>query len=140
LYAGTGAVGIEAISRGARAAIFAEKHRAAVAVIHHNLESLGIAKEAEVIAAEVLPALKRIEARSACADFIFLDPPYNAEEQYERVLEFVGSSHLLAANGKLIAEHSRKLKLPGRSGTLELFRMLEQGDSALSFYRHAVLS
>jgi len=135
LYAGTGAVGIEALSRGARLAIFAEKHRAAVAVIHQNLESLGIGKEAEVIAAEVVQALKRLDARGLRADFIFLDPPYDAEEQYERALELVGNSSLLSAGGTVIAEHLRQRKLPELNGRLGLVRVVEQGDSALSFYR-----
>jgi 16S rRNA (guanine966-N2)-methyltransferase len=138
LYAGTGAVGIEALSRGARKAIFVEKHKSAVAIIRQNLESLGIADEAEVLPIETLPGLKRLEARSLAADFVYLDPPYDAESEYGRVLGFVAGSRLLTAGGKVIAEHSRKFKLAERIGALELTRTLGQGDSTLSFYRIAL--
>jgi 16S rRNA (guanine966-N2)-methyltransferase len=138
LYAGTGAVGIEALSRGARAAIFVEKHAPAAALIRRNLESLGISKEAEVLPIEVQLGLERLEARKAHAQFIFLDPPYSQFKEYEDVLEFLGESSLLAPGGHVIAEHLRKRALPERVGELELARVVEQGDTALSFYRLAL--
>ena len=78
LYAGTGAVGIEALSRGARSAWFVEQHGPATALIRRNLDSLGIRKEAEILSVDVLRGLERLESRHAHADFIFLDPPYAA--------------------------------------------------------------
>ncbi len=135
LYAGTGAVGIEALSRGASSSFFVEHHRPAIVVIHHNLQTLEIAGEAHVMDADVLQGLKRLEARNVHADYIFLDPPYDAEAAYENVVGFLGRSQMLAIGGKVIAEHSRKRKLPERIGALELARVVEQGDSALSFYR-----
>jgi 16S rRNA (guanine966-N2)-methyltransferase len=134
LFAGTGAVGIEALSRGAATAILVEKHRSAIAVIHHNLQSLGIDGEAHVIAADVLKALEHLETRNLRANFIFLDPPYDAGEIYEDVLDHLGQSHLRAPDGRVIAEHFRKRRLPERIGALERTRLVEQGDSALSFY------
>lgn len=138
LYAGTGAVGIEALSRGARKAIFVEPHVPAAALIRGNLASLGIGSEAEVVVADVLRGLERLETRRVRAQFIFLDPPYAQTEEYGKALEFLGESLLVAPGGRVIAEHPRKHTLPERSGELELIRVLEQGDSALSFYRLAL--
>ncbi len=138
LYSGTGAVGIEALSRGARLAIFAEQHAPAVALIRRNLESLGIGAQAEVLGMNVLRAIKQVEARKIHAQFIFLDPPYAADIEYQRALEALGDSPLVAPEGLLIVEHLKKRKLPQRVGDLELVRVVEQGDAALSFYRLAL--
>ena len=138
LYAGTGAVGIEALSRGARAAVFVDEHAPAATLIRRNLDSLGIGSEAEILGMEVSRGLKRLEARHAHAQFIFLDPPYAASEEYESALEFLGESSLVAPGGRVIAEHLRKRVLPERMGELELSRVVEQGDAALSFYRLAL--
>jgi 16S rRNA (guanine966-N2)-methyltransferase len=137
LYAGTGAVGIEALSRGARSAIFVEKHGPAASLIRRNLESLAIGGEAEILGMDVLRGMSRLEARHAHAEFIFLDPPYAAAGEYERVLEYLGESSLVAPGGCVIAEHLRKHALPERAGKLERVRLVEQGDAALSFYRLA---
>src|ERR1700738_3139604 len=77
-YAGTGAVGIEALSRGARRAIFVEKHPAAVAVIRENLAALGLENRAEVYTSKAVPVLERVSA-----DIVFLDPPYEREGEYD---------------------------------------------------------
>ncbi len=76
LYAGTGAIGIEAISRGARETIFVEEHAASARLIRKNLESLDIAGGVEVIDGDAVRALEKIAKRHLVADFIFLDPPY----------------------------------------------------------------
>jgi 16S rRNA (guanine(966)-N(2))-methyltransferase RsmD len=138
LYAGTGAVGIEALSRGARAAIFVERHAPAATLIRRNLESLGIGGAGEILGVDVLRGLKQLGARHAHAQFVFLDPPYAAAEEYESALAYLGESPLLAPGGRVIAEHLRKRALPERSGELELARVVEQGDAALSFYRLAL--
>ena len=138
LYAGTGAVGIEALSRGARRAIFVEQHAPAVALIRRNLKSLDIGKEAEILSADVLRGLERLDARHVHAEFIFLDPPYAADEEYENALGVLGKSSLVAPGGRVIAEHLKKRVLPERVGELELTRIVAQGDAALSFYRLAL--
>jgi 16S rRNA (guanine966-N2)-methyltransferase len=138
LYAGTGAVGIEALSRGARTAIFIEQHAPATALIRRNLESLGISGKAEILGVDVLRGLERLERRKVHAQFVFLDPPYAATEEYERVIEFLGDSSIVAPGGRIIVEHLRKRALPERIGELELTRVVEQGDAALSFYMLAL--
>jgi 16S rRNA (guanine(966)-N(2))-methyltransferase RsmD len=138
LYAGTGAVGIEALSRGARAAVFVEQHAPAANLIRRNLDSLGITSGAEILSMEVLRALKRLEERHSHAQFIFLDPPYADAGEYESALEFLGESSLVSPGGLVIAEHLKKHALPALVGELELARVVKQGDAALSFYRLAL--
>jgi 16S rRNA (guanine966-N2)-methyltransferase len=139
LFAGTGAVGIEALSRGAREAIFVEKHPPAVVLIKKNLESLEIRNGAHVLESDALQALKQFAeapmAANARIDMLFLDPPYAEREQYANVLKFLGGANLLAENAVVIAEHQRSLDLPESFGKLERVRVLRQGDAALSFFR-----
>ena len=138
LYAGTGAVGIEALSRGAREAIFIERHAASAALIRRNLRELRVDRGAEVLQGDVLRGLEKLTARRLLADFIFLDPPYAKADEHLRLLEFLDASHLVAPQGRVIAEHHRKLDLPERLEKLERTRIVEQGDAALSFYRLAL--
>jgi len=138
LYAGTGAIGIEALSRGAREVVFVEAHAATARLVRENLAELGISpgaqKGVELIEATALKGLEQLAARHRVADLIFLDPPYEDVEEHLRILEFLDASHLVAPRGLVIAEHSRKTELPERFDRLERVRLLEQGDAALSFY------
>jgi 16S rRNA (guanine966-N2)-methyltransferase len=136
LYAGTGAVGIEAISRGAREVFFIDRDPDCISLVRQNLESLEIRTGVEVISANALRGLDKLAARHLIADFIFFDPPY-ADASYPDLLEYLDASHLVAPRGIVIAEHSSKLDLPERFDRLERTRLLEQGDAALSFYRLA---
>jgi len=139
LFAGTGAVGIEALSRGAQEVIFVEKHPPAVALIKKNLASLEIRNGTRVLTMDALQALKRLAEEPAAArvriDILFLDPPYAEEAQYANVLSFLGNANLLAQHAVVIAEHQRSLDLPESFGKLERVRVLRQGDAALSFFR-----
>ena len=139
LFAGSGAVGIEALSRGAREAIFVEKHPPTAALIKKNLESLDIREGARVVASDALKALEHLAKSSSAAtagiDLLFLDPPYAETEQYKIVLTLLGGANLLAENAVVIAEHQRSLDLAETFGKLERVRVLRQGDAALTFYR-----
>jgi 16S rRNA (guanine(966)-N(2))-methyltransferase RsmD len=139
LFAGTGAIGIEALSRGAAEVVFVENHPPAVALIRRNLESLHIRSGATVLATDTLRGLEKLASRqkrdAPGYDFAFLDPPYAAAKDYARVLEFFGSARLLAAGGIVVAEHRRSFDLPEEIGALRRYRVLRQGDAALSFYR-----
>jgi 16S rRNA (guanine(966)-N(2))-methyltransferase RsmD len=138
LFAGTGAIGIEALSRGAAEVVFIENHAPAATLIRRNLESLGINSGVTVLALDALRGLAMLAARinsgAAAFDHIFLDPPYAAAEDYSRVLEFLGTADLLAPGGIVIAEHRRNFDLPEEPGAIKRFRVLRQGDAALSFY------
>jgi 16S rRNA (guanine(966)-N(2))-methyltransferase RsmD len=139
LFAGTGAIGIEALSRGVAEVVFIENHGPAAALIRKNLDALGIRGGFTVLPVDVLRGLEMLASKTKGAnagfDFIFLDPPYAAATEYERVLGFLGAADLLAPGGMVIAEHHRKFALPERAEVLRRFRVLKQGDAALSFYR-----
>jgi len=121
-YAGSGSVGIEALSRGAARAIFIEKSRAAVAAIRENLRNLGIEERAEVVSGKVLPALPRFEP-----DIAFLDPPYEAAGEYDAALRLLRAT-------LVVVQHPTRLKLRESYGPLRRVRMVKQGDNALSFF------
>ncbi len=135
LYAGTGAVGIEAISRGASQVYFVESSMAAVKIIRGNLASLGIASGFEVVCSDVVKALRRFEAQSLGVDFIFLDPPYKSEQAYGETLQFLGKSELLKESSLVIVEHQKKFDPGGTTGSLRRTCKLAQGEGGLSFYR-----
>jgi 16S rRNA (guanine966-N2)-methyltransferase len=134
LFAGTGAVGIEAISRGARETILVESNAKAARLIRENFKSLDILSGAELIEASAMRGLEKMAARRLLADFIFLDPPYEKTADYLEVLEFLDASHLIAPRGIVIVEHHWKTELPKFLTRLECTRQIEQGDAILSFY------
>ena len=136
LYAGTGAVGIEAISRGAIESVFVENHAAAAKLIRENLASLNIASGFQVFPADASQSLAKLSARPrAPFDFVFLDPPYDAEREYLSALDSLAGSTLLSPNSIVIAEHRKSFQLSESFGALHRYRILKQGDAALSFFR-----
>jgi len=139
LYAGSGAVGIEALSRGAAEVIFVERAAPALKVLRANLERLGLNAGSRIAAGSVAGFLRKPEASGARFDLVFLDPPYDAEDEYAAVLDALGGTAggLLADEALVIADHRRKKKLEDGYGALVRTRWLEQGDAALSFYATA---
>lgn len=137
LYSGSGAVGIEAVSRGAAHVEFVEKARPALKALRENLSRLGIAAGIAVHA-ESVSAFLRSPAPNPAFDIVFLDPPYDLSTEYETVLNLLGgkASAWLAEDAVVIAEHRRKQKTEAHYGTLTRTRLLEQGDASLSFYAH----
>lgn len=124
-YAGTGAVGIEALSRGARHAFFLERSRPAVETIRENLASLKAEARATVVTGMVLLTLPRYEA-----DVVFLDPPYELEREYTAALDLLSD----APPPMTIVQHSVRFALAEAHGKLRRSRLVRQGDNALSFY------
>ena len=144
VFAGTGAVGIEALSRGATHATFIENHAPSAAVIRKNLASLKITSGATVICADAVKALQSLAARIPAAesesnslqyDYIFVDPPWAATEDYSRVMSYLAASKILAPGGIAIVEHRKSFNISESYATLKRGRLLRQGDAALSFYR-----
>lgn len=135
-YAGSGAVGIEAMSRGAEACVFVESAPPAVAAIRGNLAALGLRGGVSVDTRKAGRALEAMLKKPQPVNLVFLDPPYEAAEEYEATLGFLGrhGEALLAAGAVVVAEHARKKALAERYGRLVRTRVLEQGDAALSFY------
>lgn len=137
LYAGSGAVGMEALSRGARSVTFVERAPAALAVLRGNLTKLGIVAGFRIQPGGVGAYLRRGtagERTGAAFDLVFLDPPYDAAQEYETTLNLLGTKGPLAAGAVVIAEHRRKVGLEESYGNLKRTRLLEQGDASLSFY------
>lgn len=138
LYAGSGAVGIEALSRGAARAEFVEREPAALAVLRANLAALGLTAGFRIHSSSVGAWLRRPSTQAF--DLVFLDPPYDAAEEYASTLGLLGggAARILSPGALVIAEHgrqgSRKNYLEDRYGSLDRTRLLEQGDAALSFY------
>lgn len=145
LCAGSGAVGIEALSRGASHATFVDQSREMCMLTKSNLELCRIDEnEREVVQVEALAFLQRVAtqlssetrpgSQAAPWDIVFFDPPYAAD--YDPVLETLGaqSAGLLTENGLLIVEHHHKKELAEQTGALRRYRVLKQGDSSLSFY------
>lgn len=143
IFAGTGAVGIEALSRGAAEVLFIENHAPAAALIRKNLESLGIGQGATVLANDALRGLGTLATRRKSAPpftHAFLDPPYANAEDYLRVLHFLAAAEFLARDALVIAEHRHTSELPAEIGALQRIRVLKQGDAALTFYRRSASS
>ena len=133
LCAGTGAIGIEAISRGANFATFVDKSNRACALIEENLDLLCVPEnQTEVFRSSAEKFIAR--EQPAAWDIVFYDPPY--QDNYRLFLfEFAGNvSNLLTAEGILIAEHHTKNVLPDSVGELRRWRILKQGETSLSFY------
>ena len=135
LYAGTGAVGIEALSRGARQVYFVESAKKHARLLRENLASLGITEGYELQEREVAKALPLLETTGVVCDYCFLDPPYRMRGSYERTLSYLSQARLLQPSSVVVAEHEKKFDPGERFGALLRYRRLDQGDASLSFYR-----
>jgi 16S rRNA (guanine966-N2)-methyltransferase len=135
LFAGTGAVGIEALSRGAKQVYFVESSTAAAEVIRNNLQSLGIVNGFKVFHEEWSRAFWRMEREHVAADVVFIDPPYQMRDAYREALRVLAESSVVWAMSMVIAEHEKKFDPGEEFGPLRRFRRLVQGSAALSFYR-----
>lgn len=136
LYAGSGAVGVEALSRGARAAHFVEKAAPPLVALRKNLAALGLQAQGTVDGRPVHRALEDKAKTVGGWDLVFLDPPYDAVEEYTATLSLLArhATRLLAPDALVVAEHANRYALPEQFGTLVRQRLLRQGDAALSFY------
>jgi 16S rRNA (guanine966-N2)-methyltransferase len=137
LFAGTGAVGIEALSRGAKEVYFVENSPPAAETIRGNLESLEIGEGSHILHDELPRAFWRMERQRVAADVVFLDPPYRMKDAYSKTLRALADSSLVWAMSIVIAEHEKKFDPGEEFGALRRFRHLGQGSAALSFYRMA---
>jgi 16S rRNA (guanine966-N2)-methyltransferase len=135
LCAGTGAVGIEALSRGAAKVYFVESSTSATTLIRRSLDSLKVESGFEVLKEDAAHALRQLEGRNITADFMFLDPPYRLDKIYTQVLQMLSQSTLLAPHAVVVAEHDKRFDPGDIFVPLFRYRKLQQGDAALSFYR-----
>lgn len=134
LFAGSGALGLEALSRGAARAVFVEKDRKAGAVLRSNVQAAGFGRQASVVLADVFRTLTRPEKLGGPFDVVFADPPY-MREMAGTVVGAVAESGVLAPSGLLVVEHDRREELPPRWENIVQIRAARYGDTTLSFYR-----
>lgn len=134
LYAGTGAVGLEALSHGALEVVFVEVSRVYAEKIKEKLMTTGFRRKAKVITKKALSFLADAGLKGDTFDIIFLDPPYHTDE-INGALSVIGSSHLLKDDGVVIAEHFVKRQLSHEFGRLRFLRDYKYGDTVLSLYK-----
>ncbi len=130
LYAGSGAIGIEAISRGAESCIFVDNNKKSISLIKQNLAITKFENRGRVICADIKKAIKQLEEKDCKADIVFLDPPYNIVE-LQSIIEFILNSSILKEDGLVIVEHDRNNT--GWTVSLALTKQKKYGDTYLSF-------
>ncbi|MBI4460595.1 MAG: 16S rRNA (guanine(966)-N(2))-methyltransferase RsmD [Acidobacteria bacterium] len=137
VYAGSGAIGLEALSRGAKQVFFLEEHSAACRVISENIAALGAAHSASLLCAPAEKGLRQLERQGVQLDFCFLDPPYAIQSEARKLLLRLVNSRIMAPAGLIIWQHSRKESTELHVGNWSRTRLLVQGSNALSFYQRA---
>jgi 16S rRNA (guanine(966)-N(2))-methyltransferase RsmD len=135
VFGGTGAIGIEALSRGARECVFIESAEAAHRLILQNLRLCGIESGWRILQEDVFRALRFLARQGFKADLAFFDPPYQWEP-YGDLMEIAFSRQLLSARGRAVIEHHRKASLPESGDFYRRARVVRQGDHCLSFYQY----
>ena len=133
LFAGTGALGIECLSRGASKAVFVEESSRSLSALHRNIEECRLKDKAEVLGRKVLPALKILEVRGEAFGLIFLDPPYDKGEA-RRVLEVLSRSSILTPGTLVVAEHSLSEGIDSIP-SLQTVDRRKYGRTLVSFFR-----
>ncbi len=148
LFAGSGAVGFEALSRGASELILAEYNRDCIAAIEKNIEALGL-KNCHILPYEAAKVIERLSGTKKKFDIIFLDPPYYKDlatpnpigrvgvplSAAKKILQSLNSCDILALHGLIVVQHFKKDDLPEATGSLILCKQAKYGDTALSFYK-----
>jgi 16S rRNA (guanine966-N2)-methyltransferase len=134
LYAGSGAIGIEALSRGAGHVYFVEAEKKAISTIRKNFESLGISDGYEILHGEVVQSIQALEERGVECDICFLDPPYAMRGAYEQTLRALAGTRLMKDDSVVIVEHEKHFDPGDTCGGFTRYRELKQGDAVLSFY------
>lgn len=136
LFGGTGNLGIEALSRGAKSVVFVDSHPRCVAAIKQNLESLGIGGQAQVVLKDAFKYLKGAGASGPKFDLVFLDPPYY-KDTIKKSLLLLDTYNIITHHSVLVAEHYKldELPLPEELTSLKLVRQEQYGGTFLSFYR-----
>ena len=134
LYAGTGTVGIEALSRGAGEAFFVEPDSLRIASMRKSVITMGVDAKSSVIQSRAEQFLQKATARNQSFDIFFVDPPYQTDE-IERVLPLIGEDKLLSEDGVVIVEHFFKRQIPEKTGALKIIKSYRYGDTMLTLYR-----
>ena len=137
IFSGTGAIGIEALSRGADRVVFVERDPAAIDLIRQNLQTCGIENDFLIIREDVFTTLRSLARQDFKSDIIFFDPPYDWKH-YTDLLKLAFKPELMSPDACVVIEHTRKATLPESGDRYSRYRIVRQGDNCLSFYREIV--
>ncbi|HHW61529.1 MAG TPA: 16S rRNA (guanine(966)-N(2))-methyltransferase RsmD [Syntrophomonadaceae bacterium] len=135
LFAGSGGVGIEALSRGARQAVFVDNSRKAAAVLAANLKHCDLEQHADLRLDDAIRAIKKLEREGRQFDIIYVDPPFTNAAIFSEVMAVLDRADILASMGKMVIRSHRKMDMPEKLTQLERYRLKEYGESVLHFYR-----
>ncbi len=133
LFAGSGAVGLEALSRGAGQVTLVEQARQCLEAIERNIRALGV-RQCAVIRSSAEQALDGLRKEGSRFDIVFLDPPYH-KGLSKKTLQMLGACDIVAPNGFIVVQHFKKESLPECAGDFILFKRAVYGDTVLSFYQ-----
>jgi 16S rRNA (guanine966-N2)-methyltransferase len=136
LFAGSGGLGIEALSRGLESMIFVDREGKAIKTVHENLEACGLEEKAEVYRNDSERALKAIVKREISFDYIFLDPPYK-KQQLMKLMELIGRHSLLKEEGVIVCEHASDIELPDAAGNFVKTKSETYGIIAVSIFTYS---
>ena len=132
LYAGSGSLGLEALSRGALDAVFVDKSPTAIRTVQENLGDLQLARKASCLQADVLPAIEKLRKKGAFFSLVFIDPPFN-QGWVKKTLIKLDQSGIVLPFGQVVVGHTRQEELPDSLETLKLARTKKIGQACLSF-------
>lgn len=135
LYSGTGNMGLEAISRGAKSVVFVDLRKVSIDTINENIQSLGFASQSTVYMSEADKALNLFIKNQNYFDIIFCDPPYNKGLEIPS-MDLIQKGKLLKKEGVLIVRHHKKTELPDSLGIIKRYRQNKYGDAFVSFYQY----
>ncbi|HON24805.1 MAG TPA: 16S rRNA (guanine(966)-N(2))-methyltransferase RsmD [Myxococcota bacterium] len=136
LFAGSGAMGIEALSRGALSAVWCDVDERSIAAIQENVEKLGLIKQGNILHMTAQSAIRYMSRKGRQFDIIFMDPPYE-QGLYEITLMELAGSSLIKSNSIVCVEHPKRAELPTVFGSLIQDRRRQYGDSAVTFYQRS---
>ncbi len=134
LYAGTGGLGIEALSRGCERAVFVDADQRALSIVRQNIAQLGLEARCETYRNDAGRALKALGKRDVQFDLVFLDPPY-AYQKLAAEITAISEQHLLSAGGRIVAEHDAAIELPEQIGTYIREKTATYGDTTISIFQ-----
>ena len=135
LFAGSGSVGIEALSRGAEKVILVDKGNAAVKIIKENLDNCGFKNNVEVFCMDVFKSLQYFQRQGHKFDYIYVDPPFTNEKIFEEFMEAIDHVLILDRDGIMIIRTRRQKKMPEKLNTMQKYRVNNYGESTLHYYR-----
>ncbi|HNX27795.1 MAG TPA: 16S rRNA (guanine(966)-N(2))-methyltransferase RsmD [Syntrophomonadaceae bacterium] len=135
LFAGSGSVGIEALSRGAGMVVFVDNSPAAIKTIRDNLDNCNFFDRYQIFKNDVIAAAVKLEKGKIFFDFIYIDPPFTQEKIFLKIMKTIDENNILKVNGNLIIRTPRKMELPGSFENIRRIRQNHYGESTLNYYQ-----